>query len=710
MKRSNKLLSVILALALVFALCTSAFAAPGELEGKTVILHTNDVHGAIEGYAKVAALKAEYEEKGAEVVLIDAGDYIQGTTYVSTSQGATAVELMNAVGYDLAILGNHEFDFGYENLKTILEKAEFEVSSNVYYNGELAFDPAFVGETAGGLKIGFFGLETPETATKAHPAKIQGVTFLAEEALYEYAQTVTDTLKNDEGCDLVICVAHLGVDAESEPNRSYDLYANTTGIDFIIDGHSHTVMTEGADNEPIQSTGTALANVGVIVIGAEGIEDNYLVDLTAYEKEDAAVKAIADRIIAEIEAEYGAVFAKSEVDLNGERDPGNRTEETNLGDLVTDAILWYATKDGGLDVPVENVVALTNGGGIRASIGAGDITKNNINTVLPFGNTVAYVTVTGEVLLEALEASTYCTPTAVGGFPQVSGIEFTIDTTKEYDANEETYPGSTYYGPKSINRVTINSINGKAFDPEATYIVVTNDFVAAGGDTYYAFSISSVVDTGIAMDVALMEYITDELGGVVGEKYAETQGRIRFADEEPFTDVNTTDWFYDAVVAVYQKNLMNGVTNTTFEPNTNMSRAMLVTMLYRLAGSPEVEGEVSEIFSDCVDGAWYADAVIWAQDNKIVDGMGDGTFAPNTPLTRQQMAKILYGYETLDKEVTVEIELTFTDADEIASWAEAGVAYCVSEGIMNGVGNNAFDPAGTANRAMGATVLARLAA
>lgn len=710
MKNIKKLLSLLLALTMVFALCTVSFAEPGELEGKTVILHTNDVHGAVDGYAKVAALKAEYEEKGANVVLIDAGDYIQGTTSVSTSQGAAAIELMNAAGYDLAVLGNHEFDYGYENLRTILSKAKFKVSSNVYYNGELAFDAAFAGETESGLKIGFFGLETPETATKAHPAKIKGVSFLAGEQLFSYAQSTVDYLKNTNGCDIVICIAHLGVDDESAPNRSYDLWENTTGIDFIIDGHSHTVMTEGVNREPIQSTGTGLANVGVIVIGEEGIEDNYLVGLADYSKEDEAVKAVSDRIKAEIEAEYGAVFARSEVDLNGDRAPGNRTEETNLGDLITDAILWYAAKDGGLDVPAENVVALTNGGGIRAAIKAGDITRNDINTVLPFGNAVAYVTVTGEVLLEALEASTYSTPTAVGGFPQVSGIDYTIDTSKAYDANEEPYPGSTYYGPQSINRVTINSINGKEFDPDATYLVVTNDFLAAGGDTYYAFSVSNAVDTGIAMDAALMEYITTELGSVIGEKYAGPQGRITVLEAEPFTDVSDGDWFYNDVVTVYQKKLMNGTSETAFEPNTGMSRAMLVTMLYRLAGSPQTEGSVSELFSDCADGTWYSSAVIWAHANGIVSGMGNGVFAPNELLTRQQMARILFGYRTLDQTAEVDIELTFTDADAIADWAREGVAYCVSEGIMNGVGENAFDPEGEASRAMGAAVLARLSA
>ena len=167
-------------------------------------------------------------------------------------------------------------------------------------------------------------------------------------------------------------------------------------------------------------------------------------DLEKYEKTDDVVEEAAQLVIDEVDAAYGAVFAKTEVELCGEKAPGNRTQETNNGDLIADAILWYAKKDGGLPVADENVVAITNGGGIRAAIAAGDITKKDVNTVLPFGNTVAYVTVKGSVLLEALEASTYCTPEAVGAFPQVAGIKFSIDTNKAFDQGEQ-YPGSTYY-------------------------------------------------------------------------------------------------------------------------------------------------------------------------------------------------------------------------------------------------------------------------
>ena len=516
---------------------TAVFAA--DLTGKTVILHSNDVHGSIAGYANIAQLRNEAEAAGAEVILVDAGDFSQGTTYVSTSKGLDAITMMNAAGYDVATLGNHEFDYGYVQLKSNLENAEFQViCANVLDESGNTIYPAYtIITTESGMKIAFIGFETPEAQTKANPALIKGLTFLSEDELYAVAEENIEKVKA-EGADLVIALSHLGVDAESKPNRSLDLYSNTTGFDFIIDGHSHTVMTEGENGEPIQSTGTAFANIGVIVIDNETktIEDNYLKSVshdedgtTVYDiANDVAVSGYAQEIMDRVNGEYNIVFAQSLVNLNGERDPGNRTEETNLGDLVADAIMWTVLKDeGSLSVDTANAVAIVNGGGIRAAINSGSITKKDVNTVLPFGNTITVVYVTGAELLEALEASTYCTPTAVGGFPQVAGIEFTVDTTKAYDSNAETYPASTYYGPASINRVTINSVNGNEFDENATYAVITNDFMAAGGDTYYAFASSeNKFDTGIPLDEAVMAYITDHLGGVVGEDYASAKGRI----------------------------------------------------------------------------------------------------------------------------------------------------------------------------------------
>ncbi len=544
-KAMRKFLSLLLTMAMVFSLAVSvsaeepvlisAPAAEESLEGSIVILHTNDVHGQIDRYAQVAALKQSYAEKGAYVLLFDAGDYIQGDTTVSLSEGATAIELMNMAGYDAAALGNHEFDYGYENLVKLSGEARFPIlSANTLYDGKTAFGDHVTFTAPDGTKIGVFGLETPETATKAHPAKIKGVTFPAGEEMFKLAQAQVDALKADK-CDIIICLGHLGIDDESIGNRSIDLLEKVTGIDVFIDAHSHSTLADifaKTDNTGkvgdtvLTSTGTKLANIGCVTIKGDDVKAELLPYDTLTTTADAAVAARAAEITAQIEAEYGVPFAKSLVELNGAKAPnGNRDGETNNGDLITDAILWYATKDGGLEVDADHTIALTNGGGIRAAIKAGDITKKDVNTVLPFGNTVAVIYVTGAELLEALEASTYCTPEAVGGFPQVSGINFTIDTTKAYDAGE-LYAGSTYHAPRSINRVTINSINGKAFDAAARYAVVTNDFLAAGGDTYYAFSIATVINTGVPMDQVLMDYITTELNGVVGEEYAAPQGRI----------------------------------------------------------------------------------------------------------------------------------------------------------------------------------------
>ena len=705
----KKILSLLLAVVMVFGLMTAAFAADADLAGKTVVLHTNDVHGQVDLYAKVAALKKDYEAKGADVILVDAGDYAQGTPYVSDSQGKTAIELMNAAGYDVVTLGNHEFDYGYANLQTIMKDAKFKVVCNIKYNGKLAFDASYVVETKGGLKVGFLGLTTPETSTKAHPAKIKGVTFMAQNALYSFATQEAADLKAD-GSDVVIALTHLGVDPESKPNRSTDLYANAKGIDFIIDGHSHTKMTEGENGEPIQSTETKLKYVGVVVIdnATKKIESNELIQLDGYANEDADTKAAADAIITDVDARLGAVFAKSEVELNGKRDPGVRTQETNLGDLITDALLWYATKDGKLDVPADHIVAVTNGGGIRASIKAGDITMKDINTVLPFGNTVAVVYISGEKLLESLEAATQSAPTALGGFPQIAGINLSLCTGAAYDKQDETYPGgSTYYGPKSINRVTINSINGKPFRAKDTYAVVTNDFMAAGGDVYYAFASSpKIVDTGTPMDEALVEFIKVKLNGVIGKEYENAQGRLNMA---VFNDVPNNIWYTKAVNYVAEKSLMNG-TGASFKPMDSTSRAMLVTVLYRMAGSPEVEGKVSETFKDCVDGSYYANAVLWASQNNIVNGYGD-SFKPNQAVTRQEMAKILYGYDKVMEKAgeTFAVQLTYTDLDSIAGWALEGVNYCTAAGYLSG-SNNAFSPKGNATRAMTAQVLMNMTA
>ena len=706
----KKVLSLLMAVVMTFSLAVTANAAEEtaqDLNGDIVILHTNDVHGAIAGYAKVAALKDAYEARGAYVLLMDAGDFIQGDPTVSTSEGATAVELMNLAGYDVVSLGNHEFDYGYQNLKDLEADADFAiVDANVLYNGRVAFEDNLVFTAPDGTKIGVFGLDTPETATKAHPAKIQGVTFLAGEDLYDCAQEQVDAL-TAEGCNYVICLGHLGIDDESAGNRSIDLLEKVEGIDVFIDGHSHSTYedvktaaggTGKVGDTLVTSTGTKLESIGVVTIDAEGVittSTTPVADLTA---EDADVAARAAAIQKEIDDEYGTVFAKTEVALNGEREPGNRTEETNLGDLITDALVWGAEREG-----TEVDAAVTNGGGIRASIAAGDITKKDINTVLPFGNTLSIVQVTGAELLEALEASTYCTPTSIGGFPQVSGIEFTVDTTKAYDQGE-LYPGSTYYGPKSIQRVTIETVGGEPFDADATYTIATNDFMAAGGDTYYAFAAASVnYDLGLAMDEVVMDYITEELKGTVtAGAYGEPAGRITVDQGLAFTDVAATSPYYDGIEWAVDEGITNGTTATTFAPYQNCTRAQIITYLWRAAGSPE-PASMEPAYTDVTDTSLYFfKAVQWASEQGLVEG---DTFDPYAGCTRAMAVYFMW----IAADSPEAAASSFTDVAADADYAGA-VNWAVAQGVTLGTGDGStFSPDTVCQRGQIVTFLYRAA-
>ena len=504
-------------------------AADPEMAGKIVILQTNDVHGTIEKYACVAQIRKDFEAEGAEVMLVDSGDFSQGNIYVSHDEGLSAVSLMNIAGYDLAVVGNHDFDFGYEKLSENLSYADFAVvCANVSdLDGRQLFDGSCMLTTSSGVKIGFLGLLTPFTQTLTNPAMVSDLRFGTED-IWELAEQQIEALSD---ADIVIVLSHLGVADDTRPYTSYDLWENVEGIDFILDGHSHTAMTEGTSGEAILSAGSNLTNVGVLVIDSETktVEDHYLIPITDDSAKDPEAAAAAQEIIDAIDEDYQLVFAESKVTLTGYNDtPGNWGSETNSADLITDAMRWkILSSDIDLDVEDDHLLVVTNGGGIRADIEMGDVTKKNINALLPFGNTLYVIYISGAELLEVLEASTFCMPEPLGGFPQVSGIEFTLDTSKAYDAEAEPYPDSAYYGPATINRVSIDSVNGQPFSLTDTYAVVTNDFCANGGDSYFVFSNAvSKFDTGIALDEVVIEYIAEELGGVIGQEYAEAQGRI----------------------------------------------------------------------------------------------------------------------------------------------------------------------------------------
>ncbi len=546
----KKRLSILLALAMLA--CCLAPAAVAEqkvdLTGKLVIVHTNDVHGyAVTdlsepsvGYAQIKQYCTDAKATGADVLLLDAGDASQGQPIVNLDMGVNAVKFMNATGYDAMCPGNHEFDWGVDQFLQNAETAEFPVlCANMLRTADrtLYFEPYKIFEK-GGYKVGVIGLDTPETLTKANPALMKNVTFLMGEDLYACAQQYVDEVKA-AGCDLVVVLGHLGIDEESTGNRSVDVIANTTGIDLFIDGHSHDELNEkveqkheeGAENVPttlLVSTGCYGHNIGEVVYDGESLAASlYKAQSTEVSAAygDADVSAMIGAINDRIEEQLSAAFAKTEVLLNGERSPGVRTEETNLGDFATDAMLWQANQV--YSTPV--VAAFNNGGGIRASIQIGDVTMKDMKTVFPYGNTLQIMTLKGSEMLELFEASSYCTPEPLGGFMQVSGIVMSINTTVPY-VNGEQYPDSTYYAPANPGaRVTIESVGGKPFDPEAEYVVVTNDFSAAGGDQCYVLKYANQqtgYNTGVALEDALIHYTAEVLGGVIGQTYAEPQGRL----------------------------------------------------------------------------------------------------------------------------------------------------------------------------------------
>ena len=676
MKHTKKLLSLLLVLCLILSLSCTAFAADEAkpLTGKTVILHSNDVHGAIDLYAAMASLKADYEAQGAEVILADAGDYSQGTVYVSVHKGADAVTMMNATGYDVATIGNHEFDYGYAQLAENMKAAKFKVlcADVLGADGKTIFDANTIIEK-GGVKIGFFGLETPEAQTKANPKLIEGLKFLAGKdgsELYNCAAAQVAALK-EQGADLVVCLAHLGIDGSSEPYTSYDLAKNVKGIDFIIDGHSHSVITAGPNGEAIQSTGTAFANIGVITIdnATKQIVGNELkgiwhkeevegkdVTVVDYTTRDEKVAAAAKAIIDPIDQAYGEKFAVSKVTLNGAKAPdGNRDSETNLGDLITDAMLWKIRSDATIKVPVENVVAITNGGGDTYYAFAA--ATDQFDTGLPLD----------EVVME------YITKELKG----VIGEEYAL-------------PGDRIVRAASAEELEARGTFLENMSLLCDLTAYTEDSVQGVKAAYAAYKAAKTTEAVEAATADLLKAMPN----------------LVFVPNT-FTDAQS-GWYKAAVDFAQASGLMNGMTATEFAPNVTTTRAMVAQVLYRLAGSPTVER--TGAFADVAPGAWYYDAMLWASSTGILKGYEDGTYRPARAVSRQEMATILLrmadvklGADLVDAALA-----EIADGDSVASWARAGVVFCYLGGIMNGMDATHFAPTGMLTRAQLAQVFFNL--
>ena len=520
----------------------TASGNPGTEGTKLVILHTNDMHGYMQasdtclGIVAVAQLKKDYQQQGYDVLLMDAGDYLQGSSFASFTQGESVVEVMNAAGYDVAALGNHEFDYGSDVLEKRISEMNFPaVAANITVDatGEPFIQQNAVFTLSDGTKVGVFGLDTPSTATTSVPKNTAGLTFAQGEELYAAAQAQIDELKGQD-CSIIVCVGHLGEEASNEGNNAANVVANTSGLTVMIDGHDHlvenqTVKDKEGNDVLIAETGYYLKNIGVLTYENGKFTDS-LVEVGTYTGSDPELEKMVAEETAEIEATMQEVVAVTDFELYGEAAPGNRTQETTMGDLASDAMYWQVTQAAG---SAPDAVVL-NGGAIRASIKAGEIKLLDIHNVFPFNNQLCTVEVTGAQLLEALEAATQSSPDPMGAFPQVYGIKYTLDTTVPYEKGE-LYPGTTYYAPAAPGtRITIHEVAGKDFDPEATYTIATNEFVATGGDTYYCFAeagATTMVYVGYLDYEALLNYMKTELEGTIPEIYEEVQGRITVVGE-----------------------------------------------------------------------------------------------------------------------------------------------------------------------------------
>ncbi len=498
MKRNEcSLFAAMLLLVTLLIPGVTAHAAEAE-EGQTqiTIVHVNDVHSRVEsgiGYAKLGAFVEQQRADNPNTLVLDAGDTLHGQTIATLVRGESIVRMLNAIGVDGLTAGNHDFNFGTERLLELAEMAEFPIlGANVERDGEMILEDHFIQEV-GGVKVGIFGLATPETAYKTHPNNVQGITFVDPVVV---AQEQVDELRDQ--VDIVIALAHLGTDASST-DTSAKVAEHVDGIDLIVDGHSHEEISTYIGDTLIVQTGEYLNHVGLVQLT---VEDGELTDaaaeLVAAEEldslePDAEVQAVIDAIKSEQDVVLNEVVGTTSVDLDGERETV-RASESNLGNLIADAMLAVTGAD----------VALTNGGGIRASIGEGEVTKGDVITVLPFGNYVVTLEVTGAELVQALQHGAGDYPEPKGAFPQVGGISYAIDASK----------------PKGEHVHSV-MVNGNPVQLDQTYVLATNDFLAAGGDEYTMFSDNAVTGHYQALDEALIEYMQ-----TIGDVSYSQEGRI----------------------------------------------------------------------------------------------------------------------------------------------------------------------------------------
>ena len=507
------------------------------------ILYTNDVHTYIDNkspkptYAAIAALKKSIEDTGRDVLLVDAGDHIQGTAYGSMDDGATIIELMNEAGYDLATPGNHEFDYGMARAKAVLREADFPyVSCNwVDLRTGLNVLPSVKFFFVGGRKIAFVGVTTPETFTKSTPAYFMNdaqTKYIYDilggedgQKLYDAVQKAIDKAEF-WGADTIIGLGHLGVDPSSSPWTSEEVIAHTHGFTAFIDGHSHTVMANKQVTDAsgkavtLTQTGSYFKNIGKMTVGADGTITTELID--TYEGLDAAVAATASNWISAVDDMLGEEIAVGDTKFYI-NDPATgkrriRSGETNLGDFVADGIYTYFNEIEELHCDV----AIMNGGGIRTDVEAGPWSFKTCKTVSPFGNVACLMSVTGQQIQDALEFGARFAGAEGkenGGFLQVAGARYTIHTGTPNTV--QTNDKNVWTGSATIPRVSNVEIYDKTtgtykpLDPNATYALAGMNYTLRNlGDGFAMFDGATLIKDYVSEDYLVMSSYAAMFGGV----------------------------------------------------------------------------------------------------------------------------------------------------------------------------------------------------
>lgn len=679
------------------------------------IVHTNDIHARVEevaddgtlGMAQLAGVIDNYTEGADLDLVLDSGDLFHGQPIATLVQGESVAKLIRACGYDAVTAGNHDWSYGADRLKELCSLADVSMlTGNAIADStdKAFFDEEFYTETVqiGGqeLKVGLFGVFDPSLKGDTAPRNIEALYFTDAAA---YANEAADALRAQD-CDIVIGLTHT--------HNPAGLAAKVGGVDLWLAGHEHIRIdqwvsdADGKDARVVES-GYYLYSLSLIELSGTlddtGAVQDLRIDVTPMDyaaasayAPSAAVEGVLDGIHAAQQDKLAEKVGETPETLDGVWED-LRIDQQNLGNIIADA---YLLETGA-------AVAFENAGGIRASIEAGDVTYGDIIGVSPYGNYIVTKQITGAELIDILETSL-----------DIGLQSRAANASGDYDAWPDNSGSYLQFGGMTVtwdpdaekgSRVVSIEMEGRTFREDQKYIVATNNYVAVSED-YPQLAQAAEIGQYSACDEALVRLFqkdADVIAWSVGDKRLVAQPGSANCPAAAFSDVRRTDWFHEAIDYMVEHGVMNGTSDTTFEPEAAVSRGMLATILWRQAGSPAADNAVPYI--DVAPHAYYAGAIHWAADEQIVTGYDETHFGPEMPVTREELATMLFRFARSQgmESVNLSEHLTnFSDAAQVSDFAVPALNWAVGSGII--LGDSGFlAPQDTVTRAETAQMLMR---